>query len=226
MNGLRGATPTPEDVMANLIADLVMNRKEEVISLLRKSGLSVSKSSSNDEIIYAVYAAFQKVPTFRSDLYALSSDRLGEMSYVGDDFFSYVGDDDFFNFGIPPTTLNEIGTSVKSSQTTTKSRNTNLRSQGGQGTAVGNFIRSVFTPERKEQLLNTGFDVLTKKLTQKADTAQAQQLIDLESAKAQAALAEAERNKTQASSKKWVVPVVIGGLVVVGVIVYLVMRKK
>lgn len=206
MNGLMSATPTPEDLMANLIADLVMNRKEEVISLLRKSGLAISKSSSDDEIIYAVYAAFQKVPTFRRDLYALANERVEESSFTGDDFFNYVDDGDFFNWN--------------------GKKNPNLRSQGGEGTKVGNFLRGIFTPERKDQLLNTGFDVLTKKLTQKADSAQAQQLIQLEAAKAQTALAEAERNRTQPKKGKWIIPAVIGGIVVVGVIVYFVVRKK
>lgn len=225
MNGLMSATPTPEDLMANLIADLVMNRKEEIISLLRKSGLSVSKDSSDDEVIYAVYAAFQKVPTFRRDLYNLANERLDSLSFVGEDYFNYVDDADFFNF-MPTTSLSEIGTSVKRSQTTPKTTTSKLRSQGGEGTAVGNFLRNIFTPERKDQLVNTGFDVLTKKLTQKADTAQAQQLIQLEAAKAQAALAEAERNRTQPKKGKWIIPAVIGGIVVVGVIVYFVVRKK
>lgn len=209
MNGLRGMGTQPEDVMSNLIAYLVLTDKESVIGLLRKNGLGVSKKSSDDEIILAVYAAFQKSAAFRRDLYDLAQSSMGEMSYVGDDFFNsgFSGDENFFNADAKSKKLSYA--------------------QGGQGTAVGNLLRSVFTPERKEQLLNTGFDVLTKKLTQKGDTAQAQQLIQLEAAKAQASLAEAQAAQSKAEGKKWVLPVVIGSVVIIGgIIAYLVMRKK
>ena len=82
------------------------------------------------------------------------------------------------------------------------------------------------TEENINALVNTGIGILSKKLTAKSDQASIAAATDFEAQKSQRTLAEAQLQQQKAASKKWVIPVVIGSVVVVGLIVFLVIRKK
>jgi hypothetical protein len=108
------------------------------------------------------------------------------------------------------------------------------RATGEGGSAVGNFLRNVFTEENVQKGVGIGMDFLGAKLQAKATKGQGQQAIDYENAKAKAASEQArllEAGQTTSGggggTPKWVMPVAIGGgVLIIGAILFFVLRKK
>ena len=110
------------------------------------------------------------------------------------------------------------------------------RTTGEGGTAVGNFLRNIFTEENIQKGVGIGMDYLGAKLQSKATRGQGQQAIDYENAKARAASEQArvlEATPQESSSRgggdrpKWILPVAIGGgVLIIGAILFFALRKK
>lgn len=108
--------------------------------------------------------------------------------------------------------------------------------KGKEKTAVGNFLATLGSQENISAVIGAGMGYLTTSLQNKANAKGNKDAIAYEEAKAKSSLAQAqlEALKQQTSSsatptptkKKWVLPVVIGGLLVVGVLAFVLTRKK
>lgn len=106
------------------------------------------------------------------------------------------------------------------------------------GSKVGNLLRKVFTKENVDVLIAGGIGFATTKLANAASKKGNQQAIDYEKAKAEAAANElalkessgsgaSKTNDGKKTTPKWVLPVAIGGgLLIIGVVVYFAMKKK
>lgn len=187
----------------------VFQDRDKLIAMLRKNGASIDENISDDNLIKVTYLAVAKSSGFKKDF----SDYL--VGQFTEEQVGYVDDTDFFN----------VNAEKKAARATKKTARTTARKEAG-GSKVGLALKKVGTEENISALVNTGLGVLANKLTAKADKESIQAATELASKKSQQALAEAQLQEQKAKSKKWVIPVVIGGLVVIGAIVYFVTRKK
>lgn len=176
----------------------VFEDRSLVIAMLRKNGAKVNDDISDDKLIKVVYLAIAKSNGFKSDFsnYLKSKFSEEQVGYVEEEFFNL----------------------------TAAERKAKREAQGG--SKVGLALKKIATEENINALVNTGIGILSKKLTAKSDQASIAAATELSAQKSQQALAEAQLQQQKAASKKWVIPVIIGSVVVVGLIVFLVIRKK
>jgi hypothetical protein len=122
----------------------------------------------------------------------------------------------------------------------------NFSNKGGVGwgkvkTALGNFGKSVFSQENISTAVGLGLAYAGNRLNANAQKTTNQQAIDFERAKAESAMAETKRLETEGllgqmksgfvtkdgKRRGWVLPVaIIGGVAVIGTILYFVLRKR
>jgi hypothetical protein len=198
-----------QDVITQAIGIMASEDKETLVKLLQKSGSMVTSMSNQNEILDASFKALKNSASFRNDLsnYLTQQAKGNYSNYVGDDFFS-----NFTKYD-PKT--------------------------GTGGSKVGGLLRSVFTKENIDNAIKAGLNVAATKLQSKASKEGEQRAIDYEAAKAATATAEADAaaakkaaaeagvNPDAKKTPKWVLPVAIGGgLLVIGAIVFFATRKK
>jgi hypothetical protein len=199
---------TQEDLIIGLIYIMAEERNPELINMLQKSSVLVTSESSSDSILDASLNALKDSPSFRQNL--------------NNYFIKEFNSDD-------RTYSNSNGkTFVKYDKVT-----------GTGGSKVGGLLRNIFTPENVQTLIAGGIGFATTKLADSASKKGNQQAIDYENAKAAAAAAATALKESSGSagsdgggsggkkSPKWVLPVAIGGgLLIIGVVVYFAMKKK
>jgi hypothetical protein len=104
-------------------------------------------------------------------------------------------------------------------------------------TAVGNALATIFSQENISKAVGYGMQYASTRLNANAQKGTNQQAIDFEKAQTEKALAQArileaqgklpQVSPTGSEKKKWVMPVAIGGgVLLLGVIIYFVAKKK
>lgn len=195
-----------QSVIEKSIGYMIYEDKDTLIALLRKNGVQIPDNVSNDELIAMTYVAVAKSLQFKKDLAKYIASK-GKQEFEG-----YV-DEEFFNL------------TKEEKQAKQAARQSKIKEQGG--TKVGNLVRSVATEDTIQSLINTGLGVVSQKLTAKADKASIQAATQLASEKSKQALAEAAAEDAKKRKiKSWVLPVVIGVVVIAGIATFIIIRKK
>tara|TARA_R110000868_G_scaffold101361_3_gene279076 strand:+ start:5753 stop:6355 length:603 start_codon:yes stop_codon:yes gene_type:complete len=193
-----------EELVTRAIALMSEYDKPTLLAILERSGSLVTELSSQDEILDASFKALKDSSRFRQDL-------LNYIQMVSDE-----GDDANFS---------------------------NLFGKKEGGSAVGNALRTIFSQENISALAGAGIAYASTRLQDSASKKGNQQATDYKVAEANASLAEAKRLEAEAlnnaskdggatlppkkGTPKWVLPVAIGGgVLVIGVILYFTLRKK
>jgi hypothetical protein len=194
------------DAIVEAIGVMSVEDKPALVDILKRNGSMITEMSTEDEILDASFKALKDSKNFRKDLQDYLVDALGSV---------------------------DDGT-------------TNFSNKGGVGwgkfkTALGNFGKSVFSQENISTAVGLGMTYASTRLNANAQRGTNQQAIDFEKAKAETAMAEAKKLETEGllaqvlgqktagevKKKKWILPVVIvGGVAVVGTILYFVLRKR
>lgn len=204
------------DVITASIGVLYATDKESLLDMLSGAGLPQSEGASEKQVLDAAFKALKDNPKFRSALQGYLN-----QNTAATDFSNYV-DSDFFN--LTPTFTPQTSQSILKATSTPSVKPTK------QGTGFGNALRSIFSQENINTAVGAGVNIAATKLQNNANRAGEQRAISFEVAKAQTAIAEAEAARARDAAKKrnaWVVPVaVIGGLLIVGTIVYFAVRKR
>jgi len=176
----------------------------------------------------------------------------GEASFTDDNYYSNFGtsralvnkgtfadDSQWSNQGgVAPINLNLPSPTTSTTKTTTSKTSTS-GSGAGIWASIGNFFSSDTGKDLTNKALGIGMDYLSTSLQNKAAKAGNQQAINYKIAEAQAAANQALANQTAAAlgntpapsstNKKssWVMPVaIIGGVVVIGAIIFFVVKRK
>ena len=206
---------TQEDLIIGLIYIMADEKNPELINMLQKSSVLVNSESSSDSILYASLNALKDSPSFRQNLnnYFIKEFNSDDITYSMD--------------------------GGKSTKVAKKPVPKYDKVTGEGGTKVGGLLRNIFTPENVQTLIAGGIGFATTKLADSASKKGNQQAIDYENAKAAAAAAATALKESSGSagsdgggsggkkSPKWVLPVAIGGgLLIIGVVVYIAMKKK
>ena len=198
-----------EELVTRAIALMSEYDKPTLLSILERSGSLVTEMSSQQEILDASFKALKDSSRFRQDL-------LDYIKNVTDE----SDDANFSNFNF---------------------KNLFAKKEGGSG--VGNALRNVFSQENISALAGAGIAYASTRLQDSASKKGNQQAIDYKNAEANTYLAQERAalaaqlasqsgvgtTPTTPKSKtpKWVLPVAIGGgVLVIGVVLYFSLRKK
>ena len=198
-----------EELVTRAIALMSEYDKPTLLAILERSGSLVTEMSSQQEILDASFKALKDSSRFRQDL-------LDYIKNVTDE----SDDANFSNFNF---------------------KNLFAKKEGGSG--VGNALRNVFSQENISALAGAGIAYASTRLQDSASKKGNQQAIDYKNAEANTYLAQERAalaaqlasqsgvgtTPTTPKSKtpKWVLPVAIGGgVLVIGVVLYFSLRKK
>jgi hypothetical protein len=209
------------DVILGALGTMSIEDRDSLIAMLQQSGYYVDSSSSQDELLSDSLKAIRDSSKFRIYLEQYLK-KLTSMS-------SFSGDDEGFY-------SNSDGSTKKSS-----ALGGLLKKKEG-GTAVGNAFR-----QNIGVAIGAGIGALSTKLADSSAKKGNEQAIAFETAKAKTAAEQANLlqrqleasqsvgggvltgspDATQKGGKKWVLPVAIGGgVLVIGAILFFVLRKK
>jgi hypothetical protein len=184
--------------------------RDTLVTLLRKNGVQVEDNVSTNDLLNMTYVAIANSLQFKKDLAKYLESKAIE-SYEG-----YV-DEEFFNLTKEERAAKR--TAKKTARTETR------KTQGG--TKVGLAVKSVATKENIQSVINTGLGVLADSLTAKADRKAIQEATALASERSQQAIAEAQaQDSAKSKIKAWIIPTIIGVVVIGGIVTYLVIKKR
>jgi hypothetical protein len=230
----------PQFAINSAIAVISEVDRPALVRLLQRQGSFVTPLSSKKAIIDASFKAIQDSPVFRKKLQDyiveqvtgtdipkpksktdsslirvvqnsipnLKRDRLSKIENISSNFSSFSDfDDNFANAG------------------------------DKEQTKVGALLSTIFSQENINTAVGLGMQYASTRLNANAQKGTNQQAIDFEKAKTDSALAQAKVLEAQgklpqvsdkpSGDKKWVMPVAIGGgILVLGTIIYFVMKKK
>lgn len=210
------------DIGIALISDMasIPSEREKLVSALNKNGVDLSINATNEELYTAIFTAIAESKAFRLDIkkaiYSFLSNQTDNQELSA-------------NGGFSPTTATFLGKFVEGAKQSgaIPTTQTSKQKKKFKDTAVGGFLSGLFTKENASQLANAGINVLTTKLTQRADQQSIDQGIQYQVVKAETLDKERE---VEDKRKKWVVPVIIASSIVVlsiiGYLIYVNSKKK
>lgn len=202
-----------KDVIIKSIGYMVYEDRGTLIDLLRKNGVQVSDNVSDDDLIRMTYVAIGNSLQFKKDL-ARYIDAQTKEAYEG-----YV-DEEFFNVDADK----KAARTAKRTERKT-ARDTAKTARGG--SKVGVAVKGIATKENVQAAINTGLGLLADSLSAKADRKTVQEATLLASEKSKQAIAEAQAEDSKKSRiKSWIIPTLIGVVVIGGIVTYFVMRKR
>jgi len=200
-----------KDVIIKSIGYMVYEDRGTLIDLLRKNGVQVS--DNDDDLIKMTYVAIGNSLQFKKDL-ARYIDAQTKEAYEG-----YV-DEEFFN----------VDADKKAARTAKKTEKKTAREAAKTargGSKVGVAVKGIATKENVQAAINTGLGLLADSLSAKADRKTVQEATLLASEKSKQAIAEAQAEDSKKSRiKSWIIPTLIGVVVIGGIVTYFVMKKR
>jgi hypothetical protein len=229
----------PKFAVNSAIGVIAENDKTALVRILQKQGSFVTPLSSKKAIIDATFKAIQDSPKFRQDLenYVVSEVTGTELpkpkSQINSALIKVAQ-------SLPKLKKDRLSNieSLNSNFSSFSDFDDNFANQGAkEKTAVGNALATIFSQENINTAFGLGMGVLATRMNANAQKGTNQQAIDFEKAKTENALAQArileaqgrlpQVTSTPSGSKKWVMPVAIGGgILLLGTIIYFVAKKK
>ena len=203
-----------KDVIIKSIGYMVYEDRGTLIDLLRKNGVQVSDNVSDDDLIRMTYVAIGNSLQFKKDLarYIDAQTKETYEGYVDEEFFNAPGDD------------KKAARVAKRTERKT-ARDTAKTARGG--SKVGVAVKGIATKENVQAAINTGLGLLADSLSSKADRKTVQEATLLASEKSKQAIAEAAAEDARKGRiKSWIIPTIIGVVVIGGIITYFVMKKR
>lgn len=206
-----------QNLIEKAIGLMVYDDRDSLIELLRQNGVNVNDSVSNDDLLTMTYVAIGKSNQFKRDLaqYLERESRdENELNYV---------DEGFFNGDGKPS---KRDLRIKKATDKRKLRVTELNPTGK--SKAGQAVAEIGTKENIQAAINAGLNILSQKLTSRADRDSINAATNLSVQRSNQAILEAEAADKKATAKrKWVVPVVIGvSVLAIAAGIFFYMRKN
>lgn len=196
----------PHDFSTKAIGLAIAKNRDKIIALLKKYGVNVDKSFADDKLIVAVLVANKQNKRFQADLKELLKETVKSHK-------SFTGEYPFFGFNFPGE--DPDAETPATTTTTTKPK-----------TAAGSFLAN-----NLDSLLNTGLSTLSSVITNKANQKLLNQSLAIETEKTkQAALLAAGGGSGAGTTKTGLstgakIAIGVGVAAVIGVIIYVVVKK-
>ena len=203
-----------KDVIIKSIGYIVYEDRGTLIDLLRKNGVQISDNVSDDDLIKMTYVAIGNSLQFKKDLarYIDAQTKEAYEGYVEEEFFNAPGDD-----------RKAARTAKKTEKKTAREAAKTARG----GSKVGVAVKGIATKENVQAAINTGLGLLADSLSAKADRKTVQEATLLASEKSKQAIAEAQAEDSKKSRiKSWIIPTLIGVVVIGGIVTYFIMKKR
>lgn len=227
------------ELTQQLLAFTLAQDKNALLSLLKKYGVEVPNNPSDREITVAVLLASSKSPAFKNDLAnlltkegakakeAFSSFVGGstDFGFTGIDDFAFTGGEDFFSLTAEERKAKRAtATAKKEEQRKLRVTEANPKGKTGAGMFLQNLFGAVTDQQTLSNLLNTGLTSLNNKAAAKSNELAFQSnLITAQADQQRQLLADTQKPKSNALV--WVA-VGVGVLALVGIIYFVVKRKK
>lgn len=209
-----------ENHIREIIVYLVANNRFAVLSLLKRHGIVVQAPGTDKQVVSAVYDGIGNSEAFRHGFKNLIPVNAGGIS-------NKKSIDDFIKCGaiIKSGFANAVEDGPEGWERV-ETENTDEKSQSGTSsfgnTQVGSFLNTLFTKENINKYIDTGIALAKNKQAIKAN----QQQIDIAAMQLeQQKLGNAAAAATPAKNN-WVLPVIIGSIILVGVIVTVIIVKN
>ena len=186
-----------------ILLDSVRKNKEKYLGLLRRNGVLVNTNTSCEDLTNMILKAMQKSESFKKEAIML----MGVLASEDSSFSNYTGFDNLWK----PTSDTIFGTNTTTTSTTTPTSTTTTKKDFAD-TTVGGIVDKLFTLGNK-YLENKELDV--RKVEAKAG-----QVI------AQSGTSAGSTPPPPKSNVGLYVGLGIGGLALVGVLVYVIAKKK
>ncbi len=185
-----------------ILLDSVRKNKEKYLGLLRRNGVLVNTNTSSEDLTNMILKAMQKSDSFKKEAILLMGVLISESK--DSSFANYTG----FNTLWKPTSDTIFGTNTTTSTTTTTSTKPK---KDFADTTVGSIVDKLFTLGNK-YLENKELDV------RKVEAKAGQVIAETEK--------EKEKNPPPKSNTGLYVALGIGGVALVGVLVYVIAKKQ
>ena len=202
------------DLIVGAVGTMALEDKENLVYLLQQSGSLVTEMNTQSEILDSAFKAIRDNENFRKNLndYLVSQ---GEIVDLGESNFANLFGD------------TKVGAWLKTAG----------QNIGKGATKVGSAI---FTKENTQAIIGAGIGILGSKLQAQAQRGSGQQAIDYTNAQANLEAIKLAQLQSSGGSgaglgdsgttekkNKWVLPVAIGGgVLVLGTILFFALRKK
>jgi hypothetical protein len=210
----------PKGRMDELVAYVITNRVDDVRQLLTRNGFADAPALATEDVQVAFLKAIKDSASFRDDvseyLSALVQDMSSEnASFVQQPNLNLFGADDI-------STMNTTAGAGSTTPTTTTTQKSSFWSTLG----------GVASKENLSKLFNTGLDTLSTKLKNDANKASEERALELERLRLQQLQTQKEITGSGGAPTKKGMPgwaiglIVVGGLGLVGTVLYFALRKK
>jgi len=239
------ATQNAVVLTRDLISYTILTDKKSIIDLLNKNGVTLSPNATNSQVSVATLIASSKSPNFKSELIDLLASKTDSAvnsfkNYVGDDFFGFTGVDDLAFTGSDDFWKNGIGDDKPSyaykpkGLKTTKTTNPNLlvnldtkknevpntKEKGAFWKGIGTFLKeNVLTKDNINQGLQIGLTSINNKIQSKQNAVQEEALALQQSQ-------DAMQQQIQQQNKPNNLLLIFGVVAGLGIIGYLIFKKK
>jgi hypothetical protein len=187
-----------------ILLDLVRKNKDKFLGLLRRNGVLVNTNTSNEDLTNMILKAMQKSESFKKETILL----MGVIMGNSDGSFSNVTGSSYFS-NLPTFDANAFSPSTTTNATTTT---TDKPKKDFADTTVGTIFDKLFTIGNA-YLTNKELDVRKVEATEATE----QKEKELEIKK------EEDKDK---SNVGLYIGLGVGGLAIVGVLIYLIAKKK
>lgn len=250
------ATNNAVELTRELIAYTVLTDKNSLVELLSKNGIKITPSASDKEVTVATLLASSKSTNFKNDLVKLLGNKLPQAAndfkefvggdqmfgFTGIDDFSFTGSEDFWKAAVgndnlnlsyipkgltKPSTTSSFGykpMGLKTPATTynpsTSAVNTSEKPKGTFLAGVGRFLsENIFTKENINAGVQIGLTKINNKVQSQGNAVEQEtQILQNTQDQMRSQLPEKKSSNT--------LFYVIGGVAVLGIVGYLVFKKK
>lgn len=207
-----------KEITRKAIGLAIVKNRDKIVALLKKYGVAIDSSYSDDELIVATLVGIRSNTKFKDDLGKLLTETTSESIGFTAEYnsFFFTGSESFFGWD------GETGTASSTTTTTT--------TKPKEKTAIGSLLSDKNT---LSNILNTGLSVFSTSLTNKSNQKLADTALQIEAEKTKQAALLAQRagagggaggaNTGLSTGAK--IGIGIGVAAVVGLIIYLVVKK-
>ncbi len=223
----------------DLISYTILTDKKALIDLLNKNGVSLSQNATDNQVSVATLVASSKSANFKSELIDLLASKTESAKntfqnfsgandmygFTGVDDLAFTGSDDFWKnaFGIEGLMAQDLGKAVNKAVELKKNSTNNVSSVKQRGAfwkGIGTFLKeNVLTKDNINQGLQIGLTSINNKV-QASQNAVQQEALALQQTQ------DSMQQQVQQQGKPnniWLIVGVVGALGIVG---YLILKKK
>jgi hypothetical protein len=226
------ATQNAVVLTRDLISYTILTDKKAIIDLLNKNGVTLSPNATDSQVSVATLIASSKSPNFKSELIDLLASKTDSAvntfknfsgandmyGFTGVDDLAFTGSDDFWknSIGLASLRTQDISQAINKA----KPQPTTPKEKGAFWKGIGTFLKeNVLTKDNINQGLQIGLTSINNKIQSQQNAVQQEQL-------ALQQTQDAMQQQVQQQNKPNNLLLIVGVVAGLGIIGYLIFKKK